>query len=460
MIIKTIGPLILLISSLMMSACSDGQQLGSPQREEQVQSKNNRIERDRELLKNELGLHELECNDPLNCPNFVGMVLSAQNNLPWRCSGVLIDQSTLLTAAHCLPAHLRAPQTKCQGELYFLLPEGKYDSAETLECDTVHSINTLSWRPYDYALIKLTKSSQRRINTPLNNEGRFHGQPITLWQVETTSTRTAKISSTQCQLNSQSLMSLYFDSHRSPLIQYSGCETRQGSSGGAILSGDQRLLGIHSASIKETNPAVSSLSSLINRGRANEIGQGTNLGCLCYFGDDLRPCTQFSSCLGSYDRPRLEQNRLHILEQYSEQEDRRRGLPLIERARSNLRNDDFQWGHHLSFAWNNEEQTSFSFLLGVRPKCLKDSIHPFDLPWNSKNEIVYRDLPLCLPQVQLNSHLEISRLSPVSSEQCDNVDIIIRRRQSEYFEIELDYLKNGRPVGPRPLREVIRVPRC
>jgi hypothetical protein len=402
--------------------------------------------------------YSVRCENQDQCPDHLAMVVSGLEENQWRCTGVLLDQQTMLTAQHCLPKHLMAPKKSCRGQLIAMLPETKDYPEETLECDRIISLNTMSWRPYDYALIKLKRPTAREIKIRLNFDERYHGQNITLWHLNSENSTQATLRSDQCQLNNNSLLSLYFDSFRSPLIQYSGCVTRQGSSGGPLfLAGTNNLIGLHSASIKETNPNAQRMANYTPRGRVEEIGQGTNLGCLCFQNGDLRPCTLYQTCLGQYNQDRLIANRLRTLDRVIQVHERSRTIPVLESAKRRLERDSFQWSYHLSTI---ETTDSFRLSLGLKPQCLRKGHQPFDLPWDRNDEIVYRDMPLCRPEFRLNDKLELTRLQAPRSGQCERIDLILRKGLGDVFEVELMYRRNGIPITPAPTREIIQVPRC
>jgi hypothetical protein len=383
------------------------------------------------------------------CPNYTGLVVAGQADLTWRCTGFLVDDLTLITAQHCLPQQLQHLEQSCEGHLEFILPETVTSAQERLQCDKVIGLNSMEWRPYDYVVLKLKERPNRRLQTIRLNQGpRYHGQSVDLWRIQSHSLTRVTLDTTRCQLNNQSLLSLYFDSPHSALIQYSNCQTTQGHSGGPLLNLQGEIIGIHSSSIKETSNVAQSFASLTPRGIVQEVGQATNLGCLCRVGEHWRPCTTPSSCLKSYSDEQMLQQRLRVLDRTIRPLDQRRQISALERLRQDLSGDYFEWEYSLSFIRNQ-------FFTTLRPRCLKRQFHVNDLPWRSDKRLYYREHLICQTRLELADDLSVNQLTIPTEQQCQNVALELHSQGEGQLTLRMQHLMPNSPID-----EIIPIDWC
>ena len=417
-------------------------------------------------LNEQLKDFSIECPTGTSCPNYVGLVVAADDKRTWRCSGFLIDSETLMTAEHCLPQDLKKLHQSCDGRLYFKLPkidnQNIQEEAETLECDKVIGFEPMSWRAYDFVVIKLKGVSKRSRYPRLNFENRFHGQALKIWKADHLNDHQSMITQTSCALNNRSLLSLYFQDPRSSQIQYGGCETNAGNSGAPVLNAQNEIIGIHSSSTKETSPISSILADMIPNGRAQEFSAATNLGCLCQQetseGKTWRSCPQYNSCLTPATTENLYLNRLNLLDRSV----KNFRFSLLESKKTELiadPNGPFGWETHLSFQESRHNgQTRFQLLLSLKPVCLKRNVDPISL---SSQGPSYLDIPLCKAQVSLNGQFEIMDIKPINQNDCQKISLELVRTNSEYLDYRALYFKeDGTRSNLSPITEIFSLPYC
>lgn len=403
----------------------------------------------------------VECEDSSRCPENVGLVVATDGKSTWRCTGVLLDQETLITAGHCLPKELNKLDQSCQNQLRFYLPSSQGQPSEVLSCDRLIGLNPWPWRPYDYAALKLAQKSERSINTRVSQREHFHGLPVTLWMAQTQEHDLVSIRSTQCQLNSKSLLSLYFDSPRSPLVQYAGCLTQSGTSGAPVFNPHNEVIAIHGASTKTTSAVTQGLAQFAASRSIQEVAQATNLGCLCRTGEHFLPCTDRPQCMQLYDEEQLYQNRIAILDRVIAPYNSLRAFGALDELRDQLQDSPFEW--HLGLSFHEAPRLGaahqYSFYLTLKPRCLKDNMAVQDLPWISwggVRRLESRQHRLCQTHIGLNSKLEVESVLPPQVDHCVDVTLEMSLTQSDYLDLKLRFLNTSRP----PFEEVVSIPRC
>jgi len=446
-----------------MIACSQGP--GDLQVQTQETTKKTETVQTQNLIE-EMKDFSIDCPKGVNCPNYLGLVVAADNKRTWRCSGFLIDRETLMTAEHCLPQDLKKLHQTCDGRLFFKLPKidrpNTQEEAETLECDKVIGFEPMSWRAYDFVVIKLKGASKRALYPRLNFENRFHGQNIKIWKADHLNERQSIVAQTNCALNNRSLLSLYFQDPRSSQVQYGGCETNAGNSGAPILNAQNEIIAIHSSSTKETSPISSLLAEMIPSGRAQEFSAATNLGCLCQQetseGKTWRSCPQYNSCLQPATTENLYLNRLSLLDRSV----KNFRFPLLESKKAQLFADPtgpFQWETHLSFQESRlNGQTHFQLLLSLKPVCLKRSFDPNTLSSAAQS---YLEIPLCKAQVTLNGQFEIMNIKAINQNDCQKTNLELVRTNSDYLNYRALYFKeDGTRSNLSPITEIFSLPYC
>jgi hypothetical protein len=391
-------------------------------------------------LSSEIEQIQFSCDDD-QCPNYTGLVVAGQGEQTWRCTGFLINQTTLMTALHCLPPALRAIDQSCNGHLEFILPETANSAQERLKCDKVIGLNTMQWRPHDFVVLKLQEQPLRSLQSiRLNQDSRYHAQVVNLWRIQSLSSEQVRLNSTRCQLNNQSLLSLYFDSPQSSMIQYSDCQTYQGHSGGPLFNLQGEIIGLHSSSIKETSVVSQSFAGHTAQGLVEEVSLATNIGCICRSGEYWRPCTTPASCLKTYSDEEMLQQRLRILDRTIRPFDQRRQIPPLENLRLDLIDDYFDWEYSLSYTQN---QSQTRFFTTLRPRCLKRQFQVNDLPWRTGPKLVYPDHLFCETRVELSPDLSVRNLTIPTSMQCQHSRIELQTQGDQGLTLKMTHQMNN-----------------
>lgn len=366
--------------------------------------------------------YSLECNER-SCPDFIGMLVTQQNKMRWRCTSFFIKDNIMATAAHCLPKELNRPGQSCKDKVYVVL-EGR---KKPLNCKKILQIEQLASGEFDYAFFEVESQAGPKFPISIQRQSRYNKQKVKIAKVNPLSDNIYKgqIDETKCELNNNSLISLYFNGPRTPQIQYSGCKTVSGNSGAPILNMSNQVIGIHHSSIKPNSPTSLALSRRTTNGKVDEFGSGTNFGCLCASGSSYRRCLYYQSCKSQNDKNYLLSSRQENLDRLSSGPKRLHGIDKISEAHSLVTDEKyFEWTSQILFQEVNNKKgqlLDLKLYLSARPKCLKNGWKFKDLPIKN-NTLKFNDIGLCEIDYTLDSSLRPRSASSSKTTRCNQVD--------------------------------------
>lgn len=390
-------------------------------------------------LSDEIEKYELSCSVD-KCDKFVGMLVTQQDKMRWRCSAFFIDEDIMATAAHCLPSHLKTPGKSCENDLFIFLAQRN----EPLGCKEILEVDQLSSGEFDYAFIKVDKPQERLFPISIQRQGRYNKQKIKILKVDPIKgdIYRGQISETKCELNNDSMISLYFNGSRTPQFQYSGCETVSGNSGAPILNFKNQVIGIHHSSIKPNSNLSLALAPQTAKGKVQEFGSATNFGCLCPVGDAYRRCLYYKSCRSQNNREHLLSARQRNLDRLIYGHNKVDGFERLNKSLNHEKSKNyFQWTPQILFEEVKKDQGELKQLkmyLSYRPSCLKEEWKFKDLPVKN-NALVYDDVPLCELDYTLSSSLRLMSISQAKNKSCPSLKATFRLTDSDELGMISDY---------------------
>lgn len=437
-----------MLAVLLIQSCGPSSE-GTPSLPSGKSPESHRVET---KLSEEIDKYELTCEDG-HCDKFVGMLVTQQDKMRWRCSAFFIDDDIMATAAHCLPKQLQKPGRSCEKNVYIFLA----GQNTPLECREVLEVDQLSSGEFDYAFIKVDRPQKRPFPVSIQREGRYNKQRIKILKVDPMENDIyrGRLTQTQCQLNNDSMVSLYFNGPRTPQIQYSGCQTVSGNSGAPILNFKNQVIGIHHSSIKPSSELSLAFASQTAKGRVDEFGSATNFGCLCPAGESYRRCLYYRSCRSQNDKEYLLSARQKILDRLLYGNNR---LPGLEQLDQTLNFESsrkyFNWTPQLLFKevqGKKGNMTQLKMYFSYRPSCLKNEWEFNDLPLKN-NTLTYEDIPFCEVDYGLSSSLRLQSISSEGSTKCRNLKASFKLEDPNKLVTTSRYAHETRPFSmPRSI---------
>lgn len=395
-------------------------------------------------LSEEIDKYQLSCEGS-NC-NLVGMLVSQQGKMRWRCSSFFINENVMATAAHCLPAQLKTPGSKCKNDIYVLLA----NQSAPLHCREVLDVKQLSFGEFDYAFIKVERPHKRPLPVSIQRQGRYNKQRVKIIKVDPVKddVYAGKIKETQCELNNNSMISLYFNGPRTPQIQYSGCQTVSGNSGAPILNTNNKIIGIHHSSIKPNSPLSQALAAKTTKGYVDEFGSATNFGCLCPVKGSYRRCLYYKSCRGQMNHDHLMSARQKSLDRLTYGHNKVQGLRPLKTAHGfTYSKKYFNWTSQILFKQKKDKKGHLKQLkmyLTYRPSCLKNEWKFNDLPLK-EDALHYNNIPFCEIDYKLSSSLRLESISSSQNTSCQKVKAIFELENPNKLIITSQYGNNIHP---------------
>lgn len=224
---------------------------------------------------------DVSCADSANCPENVGMIVSANEDGVDRCTGSLIAADLVLTASRCVPPALRGAAS-CSERIQFLLPalgthlpllparQGR--CAQVLEAGPIH------------ALIRLESPVIGRIPLKLDFSGVKDNLRVSIAAISSVSDSKpfGELRVSRCTARQRSVAYPRFFSDESPIVSLEGCRIDKAGAGAPVLSG----LGAARAVIGDALGAQASrelqirYKALLGDRPVSDLVEAANLSCI------------------------------------------------------------------------------------------------------------------------------------------------------------------------------------
>ncbi|TNE97174.1 MAG: serine protease [Deltaproteobacteria bacterium] len=437
---------LLFLISTIVAGCGGGTSEAPPIFPETPRSETTQLSYD---LNAEIDQFSVTCNEAEGCPEAVGMMVASEDDYAYRCSGFLVSEDVFVTSGHCIPKDLREKGKSCRGRAYFLFPT-KDGKTKKVECSELENFNVSESSLYDYAFFKMKRSASLKPFN-VNQDNRVNFQNVTIWKVNPHRDKGGRIFSTDCKLQQKAIGSEFFDGPRTGVVNYSGCLTRKGNSGSAVLNTKGEVIAIHQSSLKTFSTLGKVLTRYIRTRDFFPSGSATNFGCLCKKGDAWsHQCQeQAETCKTEFTNTELDMRRNLLLREaikrYLTPEIKDELFQGIPSAEWNLFQYDVSSGFRILYDKISNDPVDLKIYAALVPTCIKNrsyvinNSHSLSIPnYQFDRSVTIRNAPLCPVEFRLNKRLQIENME-IDTTKCS--------RGFMYFDfMNADIYQNSTPM--------------
>ena len=379
-------------------------------------------------LDKEIENFSVTCRDSQGCPEAVGMMVASEKDHAYRCSGFLIEGDVFATSGHCIPKDLRKKRKSCDGRVFFLFAN-KNGKTTRVGCSELKDFNVANDSLYDYAFFKIKGGISREV-FKINQDKRVNFQNVTIWKVNPLRDREGRIFSTDCKLQQKAIGSEFFDGPRTAVINYSGCLTRKGNSGSAVLNTKGEAIAIHQSSIKRFSKLGRVLSRYVAKDDFFPSGEGTNLGCLTKTGSSYSHKNKDipKSCEVDFSIAELDHRRNLLLREaikrYLSSEIKEEMFRSITGREWALFKYDVSSGFRILYDQVSNEPKELKLYATIVPDCIRDKMYLLNESivlgvdrFSQNRSVTIQNSPLCPVKFTLNKRLQIEQME-IDTDMC------------------------------------------
>jgi hypothetical protein len=205
-----------------------------------------------ELLKKE----QIVCEAGQVCPNYISKVAIYDGSRVSYCTGFLVNNSTVATAASCLPHFLRGIGQDCSRDVHFFFPATLNRPQERMNCSKVLQVSNLEtrdpilWRD-DLVFFELERPTLFRRSLPFNRDGLINQRSYAFWGIEQDDQQVAFIRRQDCEAIQKSYINPLASKETSPNMLFAGCALKRGNVGSPIIDSRGRVKAVVSQPIDQ-----------------------------------------------------------------------------------------------------------------------------------------------------------------------------------------------------------------
>lgn len=196
------------------------------------------------------------CDKKLGCPSYILKILVNANGKRRVCTGTLVGQKTVVTAASCIPSKIRSEGIDCKEDVFLFLPHSADESPKIVGCKKILQVSDLAepnpvyWKD-DVAFIELDRTLYWNRKLAVSKEGLWDDEDLDSYSVEQTGEFDAYLRSQRCRPTYRSYVNPLAGHPSSPNMVMAGCEFFTGSIGAPILDKRDGIRGITSKPLSE-----------------------------------------------------------------------------------------------------------------------------------------------------------------------------------------------------------------
>lgn len=203
----------------------------------------------------------VDCENSSDCPSGIGLVIKKEikdgKARYEQCTSFLVDNETLITNSHCLPASIRGAGKACNGSILVIFPRTPDSPAERASCSKILVASQISstqrdnteYAPQgDYAILRLAHAVHRR-PLKLSRQGLPDQESLKAFVIDThtpgsDSNAVGVLKSKTCTAVQGTLLARGYRHPFAPVVSLSDCEAALGNSGSPLLdsNGDVRAV--------------------------------------------------------------------------------------------------------------------------------------------------------------------------------------------------------------------------
>lgn len=293
----------------------------------------------------------LTCEDKNGCKKGISKVISlfeyeGSALIATRCTGTLLENGILTTAAHCVPSDLK-DNDSCEGRMFFKIYQQDGKVAD-VGCDKIIEISEISEDnmdyPSDYAFIKV-KETEQNIETDYQF-GKSSFPNNKLFDVTTISHDKfdSKISNHQCLTVMGNYIYPLYVNENNPRVLLADCRFEPGVSGSPIILGN-KVIGVIDNSTETKGfddlKKVWEEDGLLLDGEISPQSIGTSFQCVQYPKETPYPLS--NECYEGFGRAGIDKLRSNMI--YRNESVKKMKEDLIEEvnAHEDFFSSDYRW---------------------------------------------------------------------------------------------------------------------
>lgn len=206
-------------------------------------------------LDNFLSKQEVLCAEGASCPNFIAKIVIVNDGQVKFCTGTLINESTVLTSASCIPESLRSVDRDCSKSIHLFFNKGTRPPERVL-CSNMTQVSSLAgsdpalWRD-DLAFIKLQRPLYSRSRKAISREGLDDGKKLTHITIEQDGLYSGMIRRNDCEAVHNTFLNPLASDYSSPNGIFFGCKMSEGFSGAPLLDNKGRIRAVSSLPLSQ-----------------------------------------------------------------------------------------------------------------------------------------------------------------------------------------------------------------
>lgn len=309
----------------------------------------------------------LICEKKNDCPDNIVKIVINQSDKVRFCTGVLIKDNQVLTAASCLPRLLRTEEIKCDSNIFVVFPETFFRKEIKTRCkkikyaDSNEGSQPALWKN-DIAVLELEERVERSIAI-MSREGIKLDRPHTVWKIDFKTDKIGIIKKANCFALKSSYLNPFSNKRFSGMFVASDCELNAGSVGAPVFNHANKILGIYSKEMQTKIYNYLENSDMLSQ-KLSRYYHFSNTACSRY-SPWYNSRRVDNNCKKNFSQKELDRTRGDFLKNQSIH---KKEMTRVKKSLAN-KNKNFKWD--IQFFPRDGGRTFEAHFM--RPKCINNS---------------------------------------------------------------------------------------